>query len=327
MKREMDLSIIIPIYNKEKYIERCVESIEDVYEIEYEIILVDDGSNDKSFEICTCLEQKNRKIIVYKQENAGVSVARNSGLKLARGENIMFVDCDDCLCKGAMKTIENALQFNPKADIYCFDFYLIGKNDKKYATREYLKGRFGQVDFQEMLMSIKSNAVWGNIYKKKNMELNSISFKQGILLGEDMIFNLEYQKTIENGVYYRNPIYMYYEDNTGSAMNTQKIKYVYDFMILFDYIYEFYDLYTELINQTQIYYLDNIFKNIFIAPYADDESETILKQFESSQLYNFIIKKKEINTILEEIKRFSIEKKIYRCAIIRKLIKCIYKCK
>ena len=89
------ISIIVPIYNAEEHLDKCVESILEQTEINLEIILVDDGSKDNSFEICKKYEKMDQRVKVIHQENAGVSAARNHGIEIAEGEYIGFVDSDD----------------------------------------------------------------------------------------------------------------------------------------------------------------------------------------------------------------------------------------
>lgn len=106
----MILSIIIPVYNVERYVERCVESCynQDIEESEYEIIIINDGSTDKSLDIINNIVLNHNNTIVKNQSNAGLSIARNNGMKLARGEYLMFVDSDDWIadnCLGKIVTL------------------------------------------------------------------------------------------------------------------------------------------------------------------------------------------------------------------------------
>ena len=89
------ISVIVPVYNAEKYLDRCIQSIINQKYKELEIILVDDGSKDRSLEICNSYEKKDNRINVIHKENAGVSAARNTGIKKARGTYLAFLDDDD----------------------------------------------------------------------------------------------------------------------------------------------------------------------------------------------------------------------------------------
>ena len=94
MKEEL-ISVIVPIYNVEQYLEKCIESIISQTYKNLQIILIDDGSNDKSGKICNKYAEKDKRVVVIHKENAGVSEARNTGLDNAKGEWITFVDADD----------------------------------------------------------------------------------------------------------------------------------------------------------------------------------------------------------------------------------------
>ena len=91
------ISIIIPVYNAEKYLAQCIESIIKQTYSNLEIIIINDGSTDRSLEICNFYKENDQRIVVFNQNNSGVSVARNKGLDISNGEFIMFVDADDWL--------------------------------------------------------------------------------------------------------------------------------------------------------------------------------------------------------------------------------------
>ena len=115
----MDLSIIIPIYNVEKYVRACLESVfrQELDENNFEIILVNDGSNDKSPQICDEFVLKDNRIKVIHQKNAGVSSARNKGLDSTRGEFITFIDSDDTVERKHIQNMINLLKSD--IDIVC----------------------------------------------------------------------------------------------------------------------------------------------------------------------------------------------------------------
>ena len=98
----MILSIIIPVYNCSKYINKCIDSIINQKGVDYEILLIDDGSTDTSGNICDLYANKHKNIMVYHKENEGVSAARNTGIDKCRGEYITFVDSDDFLEPNAL---------------------------------------------------------------------------------------------------------------------------------------------------------------------------------------------------------------------------------
>ena len=90
------ISVIVPVYNTERFLRKCVDSIINQTYKNLEIILVDDGSTDGSYEICKRLAERDKRIILLQQKNQGQAIARNKGLDLASGEYVAFMDCDDC---------------------------------------------------------------------------------------------------------------------------------------------------------------------------------------------------------------------------------------
>ena len=110
------LSIIMPVYNVKNYIRKCIESVLEQKFIDYELILVDDGSNDGSGVICDEYSKKDKRIIVIHQKNKGLSGARNSGINIAKGEFIGFIDSDDWIHKNMYYDLVN-IAIKEKSDI------------------------------------------------------------------------------------------------------------------------------------------------------------------------------------------------------------------
>ena len=119
------VSIIIPVYNGEKFISRCVDSVLSQTYSDFELILVNDGSKDNSGKLCDAYAQKDPRIRVIHQENGGVSRARNRGLDAAKGDVISFVDIDDYI---APQMLEVALKYLTDADICMFDAVTVWEN-------------------------------------------------------------------------------------------------------------------------------------------------------------------------------------------------------
>lgn len=115
MYHDIDVSVIVPVYNSEKYLRKCIESVLEQTMSSWELILVDDGSRDKSFEICQEYAKKHNKISAVHQENSGSSVTRNLGLRMASGKYIAFVDADDWIDTRMLEVlVQKAEQTNIK---------------------------------------------------------------------------------------------------------------------------------------------------------------------------------------------------------------------
>ena len=121
------VSVIVPVYKVEKYLNRCVNSILNQTYKDLEVILVDDGSPDSCPEICDGYAQKDKRVKVIHKENGGQGSARNSGLDVARGEYILFVDSDDYIAKNLIEiTLQKAERFD--ADMVIFDYASVDEN-------------------------------------------------------------------------------------------------------------------------------------------------------------------------------------------------------
>lgn len=191
MEREytLKLSIVVPVYNVEKYLERCVNSLlhQDLDPSEYEIILVNDGSTDQSYAVAQTLKAQHCNIVLHSQENKGQSAARNVGMELAKGKYIMFVDSDDYIEKNVVGRLLDMTETNHLDLCFyqmSFDYQdgskLIGKkrvfkNDVVY-DGEYL-----------LLQGIEVSAVWLNIYSSKFLLSTGLKFYEGII-HEDVEF-------------------------------------------------------------------------------------------------------------------------------------------
>lgn len=182
------ISIIVPIFNSEKYLSICLESLlqQGLAEDEYEILLVNDGSTDNSLSICREYEKSHTNIIVYSQENHGVSSARNKGLNQAKGEWVMFVDSDDFVCK-------NSLQY--LLQNYCSDDYdgirfwtrimsdaLVDKNQKCDGEVKFLGSGY---DFIKKYGLETFCITW--MYRRSYLQSNNLSFSP-YKIGEDFLF-------------------------------------------------------------------------------------------------------------------------------------------
>ncbi|WP_294559418.1 glycosyltransferase family A protein [uncultured Bacteroides sp.] len=186
------ISIIMPIYNAEKYLSRSIESIICQTCHDWELILVDDGSTDESAHICVKYVEKDSRITLLSKLNGGVSSARNMGIDAVCGEWMTFMDADDWLEKEAIETYVDDLNKH-KADIYNY-CYFFNYDD---ARVDYIKAkRQGIVNFEkeEIYFDIIRRLVhvWDNLYSKAIIQKYNLRFNIETKLGEDILFNLNY---------------------------------------------------------------------------------------------------------------------------------------
>ena len=204
------ISIIIPIYNVEKYLSKCIESLVGQTYKDIEIILINDGSPDHCLSICEQYSKKDNRIIVIDQENKGVSAARNAGLKMAKGEYIGFVDPDDWIAPEMYESMHSAMkETNADLCICGYDYYdEHGKVDenRRYNTKE--NETITQKDviyrFSDMPPTIRHGVV-NKLFK--NELLNGQMFKEGLHSSEDVFFLNEYVQKIQNAVVVHQPYY------------------------------------------------------------------------------------------------------------------------
>ena len=191
------LSIIVPVYNVEKYIKPCIGSIlqQKLNEDCYEIIIINDGTKDGSMEMISDITNQHQNIRIINQDNQGLSVARNNGVAIAKGEYILFLDSDDLLIEDSLKRLLKIALEN-KVDLVVTDFYTM--SDKEIEERDnhfpeqsniQLLKKTGEQLFLQDLDPLKC-CVWRTLYRKDYLINNQISFVPGILY-EDVPYTHE----------------------------------------------------------------------------------------------------------------------------------------
>lgn len=206
------LSIIVPVYNAQKYLKDCLNSILRIKEKELEVIIVDDGSTDESGRICDEYAKRDERVKVIHQKNSGVSSARNKGISIAVGEWILFVDSDDCLLSNFEQDVVNKLDL--KYDLF---FYHFTQNEKQLfpeklenssahiCNKEEIKiiqrGLLNQDDKKYCELSqgtIDFVSPWGCVLKRKVIQ--EIKFPEDIYWSEDRIFKFQVLNHVENAI-------------------------------------------------------------------------------------------------------------------------------
>lgn len=186
----MKYSVIIPVYNSERTIKRCIESITSQNRSDVEIIIINDGSTDESDSICKALRTEHNNIVYIHKENGGVSSARNSGLSVANGEFVMFVDSDDYVDNQCFDIIDKYVKSD--ADFYQFGFSIIANEiikETRIFSECYVDTLSEKETFiSESIVSRSINSPWAKIYKRKIINENNLSFCEELSVGEDLTF-------------------------------------------------------------------------------------------------------------------------------------------
>lgn len=225
---ERKVSVVVPVYNVEKYLKRCVDSLIGQSYSNLEILLVDDGSKDSSLSICKEYELKDSRIRVFHKENEGLGLTRNYGIERATGEHVTFVDSDDYLTSDAIAVMmDRAIATN--ADVVIATHYyknevqevamperLYSGNEIKKTLMVHMMGNDGNN------LDALSYTAWGKLYKKELFTKNNLVFpSERKFIWEDLAFSVE-AYPVCNKVYVLHKSVYYYCFNEGSLTHTYK---------------------------------------------------------------------------------------------------------
>ena len=216
------VSVIVPVYNVEKYLARCIDSILAQTYQNLEIILVDDGSPDGCGKICDAYAQRDNRVVVIHKENGGLSSARNAGIEQAKGEFIAFVDSDDWLdCSYVEKLRTTLVETN--ADMAACMFCRV-KNEKD--QRKFFNENIHVIEQEKYVAVFSENSYAGyacnKLFKSDIIKSKDIRFDEKIFNGEDFPFVLEYVHNVDKIVFIKQDLYFYFFRETG-IMNSIRL--------------------------------------------------------------------------------------------------------
>lgn len=180
------VSIIIPIYNGEKYLQRSINSVLNQTYIDTEIILINDGSTDHSSEICKRIAKQDKRVIFFNRNNSGISATREFGLQQATGDYIIYCDCDDWIEHTMIESMVNIL-IKTEADLVITDYYVETENKTIYIKQEPENSNPTNIT-REILQGKLHGATWNKMIKKSVIEKHNIHFPKGINYCEDVLF-------------------------------------------------------------------------------------------------------------------------------------------
>lgn len=219
------ISIIVPVFNVESFLSECIDSICRQTYRNLEIILVDDGSTDRSGSICDEYALKDNRIIVIHQKNGGISNARNNTLKMATGEYIGFVDSDDVIHSRMFEFLHDALVETNASVSICHEIAF--RDNDTVAFNDYSTYTIERLEDQIQLFSHMAdewtgpiNWIWNKLYRKS--DFSGLKFFEGKRM-EDVRFSSEYISRIQNGVWIKECLYGY-RQRTGSTMNSNDLR-------------------------------------------------------------------------------------------------------
>jgi len=232
----MKLSVIVPVYNVEIYLRKCLDSILEQTLKEIEIILVNDGSTDGSLSILEEYESQDSRIIIVTQENAGLSAARNTGIKIAKGEFVAFVDSDDYIDKQMFEIMYKKAK-SELSDIVMCNFDKVTE-EGKHNERSYIKGNVGkEAIFLRLLAAKYYSVAWANIYKLSLFKDYDINYPIG-LYHEDVpiTYKLFYYA---NNISVVENVFYHWLQRKGSISKSMTQKHIDDIFIIFNMTHKF----------------------------------------------------------------------------------------
>ncbi|WP_195467399.1 glycosyltransferase family 2 protein [Clostridium sp. D43t1_170807_H7] len=216
------ISVIVPVYNVEKYLNRCIQSIVEQEYKNLEIILINDGSTDGSLEICELWKERDERIILINKENSGVSDSRNEGINIATGDYIGFVDSDDFLQPDMYKKLlNNILKYDSQVSI-CSYRYIKDTVLQAYKYENKLKIYSNSELLKEIFLGKSINGfLWNKIFKKNLFD--EIRLESDLELCEDLLLITKIIKQIDTAIYTSEKLYNYTLRENSATNDIRKI--------------------------------------------------------------------------------------------------------
>lgn len=218
------VSIILPVYNKEKYISRCIKSLCSQSYDNFEVIIVNDGSYDTSAQIIKRLIEKDSRFHYFEQENSGVSSARNTGIAKAHGKWITFIDADDYIEPSYLSDIMEIVA-SVKADLFLWGIQYNFPDGSAQIVTPSLNGMYQRAEFLKAMVADQYHRNIGlygyapnKLIRKDMIDKHNIRFSTELRLMEDYDFYLSYYALIDNAYIFQNHGYHYIKDTTNSSI-------------------------------------------------------------------------------------------------------------
>lgn len=215
------VSIIIPVYNAELYLFQCLSSVQEQTCRDFEVLMMDDGSRDRSGEICQRFAEKDSRFLLIQKENSGVSATRNLALTYARGKYLQFLDSDDWLPPDATQSLLHSAE-STGCDLCVGHFYRIA--GERIAQRGHIRAEriLTRLEYAEEMMKAPANyyygVLWNKLYRRALIDSAHLSFDPQVKWGEDFLFNLQYLEYTRLISAIPTPVY-YYRKRDDSLVN------------------------------------------------------------------------------------------------------------
>lgn len=320
MNEETNLiSIIVPVYNCEKYIERCINSILKQTYKNIEVLLINDGSKDKSLQICERYAQKDNRIIVFEKENEGVSSARNLGIEKSHGEFITFVDSDDYLEENfCEEMLERAYKYS--VDYVTCGYKRVYDNGHiEYINNDCSEKVITSNNYLNFLLNVQMGYGFAHMKLIRKRAIRNIKFDKNLKVGEDALFNVMLCNNLKKVLIYNKSLYNYYFNSDSVVRkfdeNYDK-KYIKSMEIMTQYINEKYKnsktIETNLQNYIA-YHVLLICVNFCYHPQNEKKGIKLVKEICNYSLFKKAIKNSNYSnlSITRKISLFTLKHKLY----------------
>lgn len=293
----MLISVIIPVYNSEKYLEKCLDSVLAQTFTDFEVLLINDGSADESGNICDDYAQKDSRIRVFHKHNGGVSAARNLGLNNAKGEWICFMDSDDYLNANYLKALLDSVKNNDSLDLAIHGFKRISKKGETIITfGNHIVRADDYHNLFDKIEVFKYGYPFSKFYKRDLITQHGIRFPENYSFAEDLSFFLNYL-SYSDIIKFENVANYNYISNENSLSRTFKNYQEYwnryadyknilknRFSIVFDDVYKTQKKYSEFsrsIGGAIFYFLQAVYKDRSI---EKKKRKELLERFDTEDL-------------------------------------------
>lgn len=321
---EKKISIIVPIFNGEKYLRRCIESILKQTYKNIELILINDGSEDKSLAICEEYKKNDKRIIIINKENEGVSIARNIGIEKATGELISFVDADDYLEITFLQELFDMMKKYNTEYITC-GYNRVYDNHIEQVNNDLKEILMTSDEYLKKLLNVQTGYGFAHMKLIDKNIIGNIRFDESLKVGEDALFNVMLCQNLDNVVIFNKPLYNYYFNPNSVVRKFDKNyyqKYLESMEKMTEYIKNKYINNYEIEQNLQnyiSYHILLICVNYCYHPENKENNRKKLKEVCEEKILKKAIKESNYNdmSITRKISLFTLKHKMY---LIMKLI-------
>lgn len=292
-KSKPTISIIVPVFNVSPYLHRCIDSILAQTFTNFELILINDGSSDNSGEICENYIHKDNRAKVIHKENGGVSKARNTGLDIAIGEYITFIDSDDYVDFDYLRVMHKAISENNSDMAICGVRYRNSDNLDACNEQVYINDfTIGKKDYPNKIYSLlekrRLNYIYSKLYRRNLLDVNRIRFDTKMMLGEDTIFVCDVLKCSERISVVGECYYNYIKYSSGT-LTTKYYENIYEIYLFIAKYIEQSMLTIGCLNKEMLNVIDD--RKIISADWS-------ITSIRNQKQINFMIKIKLINLVI-----------------------------